>query len=191
MNIRSFLAFELPQEIKTIVATTSGEMRKSPIDVRWVNVDNIHLTVVFLGSVPSEDLDSINKTVAGVCKRYDPFTIFLSGAGMFASRLNPRILWLGLAGDLDRMAHYRNALQKKLKPFGVKQEKRPFRPHLTIGRFRKGAGTSPPLEELLAGYKDLTSPETTVRELVLFRSDLKPGGAEYSKLNTWALTGSG
>lgn len=191
MNIRSFLAFELPQEIKSIVATTSGEMRKSPIDVRWVNVDNIHLTVVFLGSVPSEDLDSINKTVAGVCKRYDPFTIFLSGAGMFASRLNPRILWLGLAGDLDRMAHYRNALQKKLKPFGVKQEKRPFRPHLTIGRFRKGAGTSPHLEELLAGYKDLTSPETTVRELVLFRSDLKPGGAEYTKLNTWALTGSG
>ncbi|MDY6881340.1 MAG: RNA 2',3'-cyclic phosphodiesterase [Desulfatiglans sp.] len=191
MDIRTFLAFELPDEIKSIVATVSGEMRHSPIDVRWVKADNIHLTVVFLGNTPSEELEAIGKTVAGVCMKYGPFKVLLSGTGIFSNRLNPRILWFALAGDLNRMAHFRNTLQKKLGPFGVKQEKRPFKPHLTVGRFRKGATANTHLKELLARYKNLTSPESTLGELVLFRSDLEPGGAQYTKLNTWALTGQG
>jgi 2'-5' RNA ligase len=189
MKIRSFLAFELPEEFKGIISRASGEMKKSSLDVRWVKVDNIHLTVVFIGDMATEHLDPIGKSVSEVCREHDPFNIAINGAGVFSSRRHPRVLWIGLDGEIDRMAAFRDALQKKLKPFGIKEEKRPFNPHLTLGRFRKGAKSDVHLDNLLLAYKDLTGPTYTLRELALFKSDLKPGGAVYTKLKVWPLGG--
>ena len=74
-----------------------------------------------------------------------------------------------------------------IKPFGIKEEKRRFNPHLTLGRFRKGAKSDVHLDKILLHYKHLTSQECMLRELSLFKSDLRPGGAVYTKLNTWPL----
>ena len=189
MKIRSFLAFELPEEFKKIVSRASGEMKKSPLNVRWVKVGNIHLTVVFIGDMATEQLDPMGKNISEVCQEHAPFNIAINGAGVFSSRRNPRVLWIGLDGDIDRMAAFRDALQNKLKPFGIKEEKRLFNPHLTLGRFRKGAESGVHLEDLLLKYKDLASPERALRELALFKSDLKPGGVVYTKLNAWPLDG--
>jgi 2'-5' RNA ligase len=189
MEIRSFLAFELPEEIKSIVSRVSGEMKKSPLDVRWVNVDNIHLTVIFIGNISEDRLADMDRVVRDVCHNYGPFDISLNGAGVFSSRRNPRVLWIGLAGDIERMSHFRNTLQKNLKPFGIKAENRRFNPHLTLGRFRKGAKSGIHLDEILLRYRTLDSPVRSIGKLVLFKSDLKPGGAVYTKLNAWPLTG--
>jgi len=189
MEIRSFLAFELPPEIKSIVSHASQDMRRSHLDVRWVKVSNIHLTIVFMGNVHPENLKGIGENVERVCHRYGPFDIFLKGAGVFGGRRNPRVLWIGLEGALERMSHFKGALHKHLSPFGIKVEKRSFRPHLTLGRFRKGAGPGPPFDELLSKYKDLSSPVCSLGQLVMFRSDLKPGGAEYTILKAWPLEG--
>ena len=185
--IRSFLAFELPEEFKRIISRASGEMKKSLPNVRWVKLDNIHLTVVFIGEMAEEQLAPMGKSVSEACWEHVPFNIAINGAGVFSSRRNPRVLWIGLDGDIERMAAFRNTLQKKLKPFGIKEEKRPFNPHLTLGRFRKGAEPDVHLDDLLLKYKDLTSPACALRELALFKSDLKPGGAVYTKLNAWPL----
>ena len=189
MEIRSFLAFELPPEIKETLSHISQEMRKTSLDVRWVKPGNIHLTMVFMGNVPVGHVEPIGEAAEKVCQLYGPFAISLKGAGVFSSRRNPRVLWTGMEGDLDRMSCFRDALQKHLKPFGIKQEKRPFRPHLTIGRFRKGAKPGTHLDDLLFKYQDLTSPVCTLKELALFKSDLKPGGAVYSELKAWPLIG--
>ena len=189
MKIRSFLAFELPEEFKKIISRASGEMKKSSLNVRWVKVGNIHLTVVFIGDLATEHFDPMGEGVSEVCWEYDPFNIAINGAGVFSSRRNPRVLWIGLDGEIDRMAAFRDTLLKKLKPFGIKEEKRPFNPHLTLGRFRKGAKSGVHLDNLLLEYKNLTSPACTLRELALFKSDLKPGGAVYTKLNEWPLGG--
>jgi 2'-5' RNA ligase len=189
MKIRSFLAFELPEEFKRIISRASGEMKKAHLNVKWIKTGNIHLTVVFIGDVDSEQLDSLEKRVAGVCREHGPFNMAINGAGVFSSRRNPRVLWIGLDGEIDEMAAFRDSLQKNLKPFGIKQEKRPFNPHLTLGRFRKNAKPGVHLDELLLNYKDLISPVCTLRELVLFKSDLKPDGAVYTKLNVWPLAG--
>ncbi|HEX9910565.1 MAG TPA: 2'-5' RNA ligase family protein, partial [Desulfatiglandales bacterium] len=74
-----------------------------------------------------------------------------------------------------------------LSPFGIKEEERAFRPHLTLGRFKKPGKRQTELEQLLATYRDLASPACTLGELVLFRSDLKPGGAVYTKMLSWPL----
>ena len=189
MAIRSFLAFELPVDIKRIIMTVSEDVRRLPLNVRWVNVSNIHLTVVFMGNIKEEEIKPIQDVVGQVCQGYGPFNIAIKGIGLFGSRRNPRVLWVGLDGVIDRMACFRDDLQKMLRPFGIKEEKRRFRPHLTLGRFRKGSITGAHLDDLLSKYHDLTSPDCVIEELVLFKSDLKPDGAVYSKLNGWPLGG--
>ena len=189
MAIRSFLAFELPVDIKRIIMAISEDVRQLPLNVRWVNVTNIHLTIVFMGNVQEEQIKPIQDTVKEVCQGCGPFSIGIKGIGLFGSRRNPRVLWVGLDGTIDRMGYFRDDLQKGLRPFGIKEEKRRFKPHLTLGRFRKGARAGIHLDDLLSKYHDLTSPECTIEELILFKSDLKPGGAVYSKLNGWPLTG--
>jgi len=189
MAIRSFLAFELPVDIKKIIMAVSEDVKQLPLDVRWVNVANIHLTIVFMGDVQEEEIKPIQEIVKGVCLGYGPFSIGIKGIGLFGNRRNPRVLWIGLDGAIGRMGYFRDNLQKKLRPFGIKEEKRRFKPHLTLGRFRKGAGAGTHLNDLLSKYHDLTSPEGIIEELVLFKSDLRPGGAVYSRLNGWSLTG--
>lgn len=189
MAIRSFLAFELPVDIKRIIMAVSEDVRQLPLNVRWLNVKNIHLTIVFMGDVQEEQIKPIQDIVKDVCQGYGPFSIAIKGIGIFGSRRNPRVLWIGLDGAIDRMGYFRDDLQKGLRPFGIKEEKRRFKPHLTLGRFRKGARTGTHLDDLLSKYHDLTSPDRIIEELVLFKSDLKPGGAVYSKLNGWPLIG--
>jgi 2'-5' RNA ligase len=190
MEIRSFLAFELPSEIMSILSHALQDMKKTALNVRWLKPGNIHLTVVFLGNVPQENLEAIERSADAVCRRFGLFNISLVGTGIFGSRRNPRVLWGGLDGDIERMSLFRDALQKELAPLGIKQEKRRFRPHLTFGRFKKYTRTGSRLDELLSRYKDLKSPTCALKELVLFKSDLKPGGAVYTKLDTWPLAGS-
>ena len=189
MEIRSFLAFELPMEIKDIVTHAYQDMRKTSLDARWVKPENMHLTVVFMGNVLNERLEPIGEAVGDICREFGPFEIQLKGTGVFSSRRYPRVLWIGLAGDLERMSLFRDGLQMNLAPFGIKQETRRYKPHLTIGRFRKGFRAGPHLDEILANYQELSSAVSTVDELAMFRSDLKPGGAVYSKLQDWHLSG--
>lgn len=190
MEIRSFLAFELPPGMKQAISRTSGELRPLGLDVRWVNVDNIHLTVVFMGNVRAEALDPIREGVGAVCEGFGPFRAALGRVGFFGTRKDPRVLWVGLSGDLDRMSGFRDALQEGLRPFGVLEEKRPFRPHLTLGRFKSGARWGTVMDGLLEKYERLEGPECLLDELILFRSELKPGGAVYSRIGAWPLKGT-
>jgi 2'-5' RNA ligase len=189
MDIRSFLAFELPPQVKATLSRLSGEIRPLPLDVKWVKVDNIHLTVVFMGHVAEGLLGEIGENAAHVCRRHGPFRLALNGVGFFGGRKHPRVLWAGLEGDVAPMSRFRDSLQKRLSPFGIEPEKRKFNPHLTLGRFRKGARGGHLLDEIVTRYGGLTGPDFTAAELVLFRSDLKPGGAVYTRMGAWPLAG--
>lgn len=189
MEIRSFLAFELPADIKQAVLGVSEDLRRSPLEARWVKGENIHLTVVFLGNMRKDRLKALGEAVEEVCLAYGPFSIELKGMGCFPNLRNPRVLWLGLDGDLGRLSSFRDALQDRLGPFGIKEEKRPFRPHLTLGRFRGQTKREARPEEWISGYGDPDSPACTLKELVLFKSTLSPRGARYDKMASWPLAG--
>lgn len=190
MAIRSFLAFELPPVLKEGIEETHRAIRPKISDVRWVTPANVHLTVVFLGSVPPGDIDRIGSAAGAVCSRYGPFSLALNGLGTFGGRRRPRVLWVGLVGDVERMGGFRDALQKELGSLCAKPETRPFRPHLTLGRFKDHARPGRELEDCLEEKAGLTSAVVDLNELVLFRSDLKPGGAVYTRLGSWPLFGS-
>ena len=190
MEIRSFLAFDLPEGMRDTVSRISSELRPLLPRARWVRTDNIHLTVVFLGQIPESSIEDITGVAKSACDRYGPFDIALKGVGVFSGVRNPRVLWVGLQADLERMSHFRNALQRKLRPFGVPEEKRPFRPHLTLCRFKKGTRGGAPLAKILDAYKDFSGPFYRLRRFFLFKSDLTPTGSIYTELAQWPLSGT-
>ena len=189
MKIRSFLAFELPLEVETVVTRVSDELKQSSLDAKWVKPGNIHLTVVFMGNVETDEIPKIKEEVGKVCLMYGCFDISLKGLGCFPHTRKPRVVWVGLDGALERMSLFRDALQERLIPFGIEEERRGFKPHLTLGRFRKPRRTSSEELELFSRYGNVTSPVCSLMELVLFKSELKPDGARYTRLGAWPLSG--
>jgi 2'-5' RNA ligase len=190
VGIRFFLAFDLPPQIRQVLNDALEKVRKTSLDARWVRPEGIHLTVVFMGNVREEDISPMSEFIGAACSRYGPFTVALKGMGCFPNSRNPRVLWLGVEGTLERMSRFRDEVQRGLTPFGIQEEKRDFRPHLTLGRFKKPLKKSGDLEKLLSENRGLTSPACSLNELVLLRSDLKPGGAVYTKMQSWPLTGN-
>jgi 2'-5' RNA ligase len=187
MAIRSFLAFELPPEIKKKILLVSEDLRRSGLNAKWVKVDNIHLTVVFMGDIKEEVIQAIKEEVKTVCLGFPPFKISLDGIGVFPNTRRPRVLWLGLEGEIERISSLRDGLQEHLKPFGIKEEKRPFKPHLTLGRFRKQNRGGSQLDEIINRYRELEGPLCRVEELIMFKSELRSQGAIYTKMDSWKL----
>lgn len=191
MSIRSFLAFEVPPVMKEALTGVLEDAGRTRLNVRWVKVDNIHLTMVFMGNIREEDLPGVRTAVAPVCSRYGPFDVSLRSLGFFPNARRPRVIWIGLDGDIERLSLLRDDLQTALEPFGLKKEKRKFQPHLTIGRFRNPGRSDSSCEDTLARYEDFRGSVCELDELILFKSDLKPGGAEYTRLDSWKLSGDG
>jgi 2'-5' RNA ligase len=187
MAIRSFLAFKLPSEIREQIDKISRELQQSSLPVRWVKTDNIHLTIIFLGSVSEDTIDDIKKETGAVVQRFSAITIGLNGIGVFPNWRRPRVFWVGLDGEIESLSNLRNELQAELKVFGFKPEKRPFRPHLTLGRFRSSLKGDEELKWILDRFHDIKSNPHYLNELVLFKSDLKPGGPIYTKMAAWPL----
>jgi 2'-5' RNA ligase len=189
MTIRSFLAFELPPDIKREIDRISREVRRSNLNARWVKTENIHLTVIFMGNISEDEIPDIGTEVGKVCADFGPFDISLAGIGLFPDIRRPRVIWMGIDGEIKRLAYFRDTLQNSLKPFGIKIEKRRDSPHLTLGRFKKAVKGRSLLEDLVTRYRDIKGPMGLLNDLVLFRSDLKPDGARYSRIASWPLSG--
>ncbi len=187
MGIRSFLAFELPPEIREKIGEVSIELQKLTLPVRWVKVTNIHLTIIFLGYVDEDKIDDIKEKVNLVVKRFSIFKTRLNGIGVFPNWRKPRVIWIGLGEEIERLSNLREELQTELKVLGFKPEKRPFAPHLTIGRFKGLLDRDEELKSILDRYHDLSGDLQYLNELVLFKSDLKPDGPVYTKMATWQL----
>jgi len=189
MGIRSFLAFDLPAEIRVVVEQVHDGIKDASRDVKWVRPTSVHLTLVFLGSVDEEAIPPLSEAVRGVCEGFGPFRLAVRGTGFFPNPRRPRVIWLGLEGDVERMGGLRDALQDVLEPFGIERERRPFRPHLTLGRFRKGGIMDDRLAAAMDGWAEVESPTCTLDALVLFKSDLRRGGAVYTALDRFPLAG--
>ena len=188
MGIRSFLAFELPVEIKEQIGTISRELKKMALPVRWVAIDNIHLTIVFLGSVDEDIIGDIEERVNTVVKGFSAFKTKLNKVGAFPHWKRPRVIWIGLNGDIGRLSNLRNELQEELKVLGFMPEKRPFRPHLTLGRFKGPINRDEDIKWICDRYRDIDSDLYQLNELILYKSDLKPDGPVYTKMATWPLS---
>ncbi len=154
-------------------------VRDSPGAPRWSAPADLHLTLAFLGEVPHARLAGLLAALGPAVAGSPPVTVRLTGAGRFGSR-RPRVLWAGVEGDVDALAVLADRLAAAARHAGVPADERPYRPHLTLGRW-PGAGTPDAgLVEQLAGDH---GPAWAVTEVVLWRS---PPGRPYERVIGWS-----
>ena len=184
--VRAFVAIEIPVKIRhQLVEQIAHLKQRIPSrTVRWVRLEGIHLTLKFLGDVALGKLDQITVLLEEVGLRHTPFRIDISQFGCFPNPRRPRVLWVGVEDKSGVLTNLQADLESGLSQIGFERETRPFHPHLTLGRVKRGAhhsdvrSLSTMLEEVKIG--DLG--QVNVDEICLIRSDLKPTGAVYTRL---------
>jgi 2'-5' RNA ligase len=184
--IRSFIAIELPEKTRQKLAAIQEQLKESRARVRWLKVSSIHLTLKFLGNILPEQVDEIAAAVAQVVVDEPPVSLCAAGLGAFPSQRKPRVIWVGLRGEVERLASIQAALEKALEKLGFAREGRGFRPHLTIGRVKDRHR----LQGLIQALSTLELPEFNsfdADEIILYKSDLRPTGAIYTKLHRMPL----
>jgi 2'-5' RNA ligase len=185
-TVRTFIAIELPGEILRLMSQAQAQLKTGapPGSVRWVHVEGIHLTLKFLGPVPTSQIDAITSAMAAAARSVPSFTLTIGGAGCFPNARRPRVIWIGIHEPTGRLNNLQRAVESAISPLGYPSEERGFQPHLTLGRVARD--TTPDdikrLGELVAAANIGTLGQVGVVEITLIKSDLKPTGAEYATL---------
>ncbi len=178
--MRTFIAIEIPAEIKMALSGLQTELRRAGADVSWTKPENIHLTLKFLGEIEERLVNEIERACIETVVEFQPFTLDLNGAGVFPNARQPRVLWAGLSGEIEKAVEIQWRLDERLMTIGFEREEKFFRPHLTIGRVKSNRKT----RELLALADDYQLPKLIfdVKEIVMMKSELHPAGARYTTL---------
>ena len=188
-NIRAFLAIDPSEVVLDNIQALQNRLKKSIQGaIRWVRPEGIHLTLKFFGDISAYDVENISETIASKTTTVPPITLEIRGMGAFPDVNRPRVIWLGITGQLAPLLSLQRDLEEVFSKLGFPKENRPFRAHLTMGRVRvpKGIiGLAPSVE---AG-RNLMAGNFTVGEITLFQSSLSPQGAIYSKLAAFPLQG--
>jgi 2'-5' RNA ligase len=187
-TIRTFIAVELPREIHDRLQQLRDDLGTSMPDVRWTKHGNIHLTLKFLGDVEVSRIDKISDSLMDVARQFPPFAVSLAGIGAFPNSRKPRIVWVGVKKGADRLVEIARSIEASMKRLGFPRERRPFRPHLTVGRIRRlknPQAMTRALDESEVG--DLG--EFAVGKISLIRSQLDPAGSIYTTIAEAPLQG--
>jgi 2'-5' RNA ligase len=187
MTMRAFIAIELDPQIKKSLGQLVAKLNAKKCNVRWVKSPGMHLTLKFLGEVSSEKVLEVINVMHSVCKKYKAFPLKLAGTGTFPPGLRkPRVVWVGVDANKS-LLHLQKELEEELAKISFPSEKRSYHPHLTLGRVKSGDGLSSLVDEL-ENERGSEFGEMTVDEVVLFKSTLKPSGAEYTHISSSRLS---
>jgi len=184
-SIRAFIAIELPKTLKTMLSALQQDIRKSvPSGIRWVEANNIHLTLKFLAEISDATKLRIIDKLHGICPSLIPFTLRMETLGAFPNTRHPRNRWLGLNGDIEALLLLQKTIDSALIPLGFVTEKRPFEPHLTLARVKEGAAASVQrsLSETITKTGWNRADAWPVSSVALMRSTLLPSGPEYHRI---------
>jgi 2'-5' RNA ligase len=185
--MRLFVAIEIPEHVRSALGELMKSLRDTCRDARWVRIAGLHVTLKFIGESPPERVAKLKSALATIAPRA-PIAMNFSGLGFFPNARRPRVLWAGVEAGPD-LAALANAVENALSPAGISQEDRKFTPHLTLARFKESAGVDA-LQVAIEKAGPLDFGSATATEFHLYQSVLKPGGAEYTRLATFLLSGS-
>jgi 2'-5' RNA ligase len=180
-KIRTFIAIDLPASVREVISRTQERLRKVGLGIRWVRPQGIHLTLKFLGDIEKSDVEKIGDAMGLAAGGAFPFSLRGEGLGVFPDFSRPRVVWVGLAGDVGLLQALQGSLDVQLQGLGFPRENRPFTGHLTLGRV-KGRLDGAQLRRALQRFEDFTTEGFMAQAVTLFQSDLGPDGAVYTKL---------
>lgn len=181
-SIRSFLAVDPPREIIDAIGMIQDRLRKNiQGDIRWVRPQGIHLTLKFFGAISESDVANISLVVENTTSNIAPFTLGIKRVGAFPDVKRPRVLWLGMDGDVDTLIRLQKEVDAELQKYGFEKEDRTFQPHLTLARIKDPRGLIG-LAKIMEKRENYEAGSFSAAGLNLFKSELTPKGAVYTKL---------
>lgn len=180
-RLRSFIAIALPPQVRLAAGNVQKILLANGIRLKWVRPENLHLTLRFLGDIDRKQLPGIETAIGAAVKDVIPFVLNARGFGVFPNMRSPRVVWMGIEGDLDPLMRVYRRLGEELTPLGFPPELRAFTGHLTLGRV---AGRTSPqlLEDAVSTADRIESGKFTVDRICFMKSDLRPTGAVYTRL---------
>lgn len=179
--MRLFVAVNFPTRLRQRIARLGGALERAEIPCRWVSQEQVHLTLKFIGEVPSARADEIGDALRRVAAGFRPFAVRFGPIGAFPSPRRPRVIWLAVE-PTPELRFLKDDLERRLADLGVEREERPFQPHITLGRARRDAtvGDFRGLEAAARGLEVGT--EYEVKRLHLMESRLGRAGAPHTRL---------
>lgn len=180
-RIRTFLAIEVGDEIRRKAADLIKSLRSEGDDIKWVEPHNLHFTLNFLGDVDDTEVHDVCRVTARVAEAIPLFELDCTGVGAFPHVGNPRTIWLGVGRGGEAMRGLQEALSIGLAELGFPREHRQYKPHLTLGRSRRG-GRTRHLTSKLVELAEFAAGGCIVEEVVVFSSILEAGGPIYHPL---------
>jgi 2'-5' RNA ligase len=181
MTLRTFVALELPGMARSALGLTMASLSAVEQRVRWARPDGMHMTLKFLGDVEESRTSELRAAVQAIARRHGPMTLQLSALGAFPRLERAKVIWVGLEGDMRMLRSLVEDVEATTQALGFEREKRPFTPHITLGRSRKG-----PVGVPFSGVKPAPV-AFRVDHITLMRSQLESGGAVYTPLGYGSL----
>jgi 2'-5' RNA ligase len=182
--MRLFIAVDLPNDVRTVLARGLGALKRDQPSARWVRPEAVHVTLKFLGERPDELVEALDRAVPSALADLSPVEVRLGGGGFFPHERRPRVAWVG--GDAPGMDAWARAVEECAADLGVERETRPFSLHLTLARLEHPWGAKT-VEHFLTQVGKWRFPEFVAKEMVLFQSELTPAGAVYTPQRRWAV----
>jgi 2'-5' RNA ligase len=182
--IRTFIAIELPNDFKELLKSFQTELKKRAPAVRWIKVENIHITLKFLGEVDAGRFAAIEHSLDQVNKESTVFSIRTKHFGGFPNLKKPRVFWLGFENSAE-LSELQSNVDQALARVGFERDSRKFSPHLTLGRIKFHQNFDRLYE--FTGNTPLPPYEIFVKEFVQMRSDLRSQGAVYTPIRSYFL----
>jgi 2'-5' RNA ligase len=183
--IRAFIAIALPPDIQECLQLVSTNLKEQLGEkaVRWVPVENIHLTLKFLGDVSVANLDVLKEIISAEAASHKPMEFSVGRLGAFPKARRPRVIWVGVEAPSELFALQRG-IEARTTRVGYPPDERDFSPHLTLGRVTRTAspGEVRKIGDVLSSSSVGFLGAARVQTLHLFKSDLQPSGAVYSKM---------
>jgi RNA 2',3'-cyclic 3'-phosphodiesterase len=177
--IRAFIALPLPDDIKDTLLAGINKLKEKNRGVRWVRREALHITLKFLSDIPEEIVEPLSRELDAASYAFPPLSLSFTGFGVFPNVRKPRVVWAGLSGDMKELADLSASVEKACVRCGIPEEKRPFSAHITLGRLK-----IPTVLDLDIGS---FTEKFTVSEVLLYRSELLPGGPRYTVLHRSSL----
>ncbi len=185
-KIRIFVAILLSDEVRRALAQEVNRLRSVAPAVGWIQPENLHLTLKFLGHIPPETLARVEAGLAEAVADQRPLTLAFAGLGAFPSAERPRVIWAGVTNGAEMLVALQARVEDALARQEISREERPFHPHLTVARVREPRHARP-LFSALKARENAPFGDQEVSAVHLMRSDLHPQGARYTVLRTFPL----
>ena len=190
-SVRLFAAAELPDAFREDIARIGAAALALGIrGVRPVRPEGAHLTLKFLGEVGADRIADVLAAMRLAAARSAPFRLRTGKLGAFPNAAAPRVLWLGVDGDLAALRRLRDDLEDAFAAIGFPRDRRAFSPHVTAARVRARISAADAKRLMSAAAAVRPTPvEFAVNRLSLMRSDARPGGAVYARLGVVGFGG--